>query len=146
MPDGDTCSGSYNRRHMHGERISHRRSPGPAMALWCSKTARHNVGYRVYKRMGNGPQIALGPARRWHNDHGVDSECRTMSNPQACSGRCRRSFIADIENSRVVEMPAGGGPPQASPDGEWHTFNIHAGHAVDGAGDLFIGCLQLARG
>ena len=43
-------------------------------------------------------------------------------------------FIADTDNNRVVEVPAGGGPQITVASG----LNFPAGVAVDGAGDVFI--------
>ena len=91
------------------------------------------------ENIGTGPQIAFGastaPATAIVPTGGL-----ALGKPTgfAMDG-AGDLFIADIENNRVVEMPAGGGVAQdIAPTVDGRPLDKPAGIAVDGAGDLFI--------
>jgi len=90
--------------------------------------------------MGTGPQIAFGAGTALGTAMAPTANGVALGKPTGIAmDGAGDLFIADIENSRVVEIPAGGGAAQAiTPTVNGIPLNNPAGIAVDGAGDLFI--------
>jgi len=89
---------------------------------------------------GNGPQLAFGAGTALGTAMAPTANGTPMSRPTGIAMDAAGDiFIADILNSRVIEMLAGGGAAQViAPTVNGIPLNNPAGLAVDGAGDLFI--------
>ena len=90
--------------------------------------------------IGTAPQTAFGGGTAPATAIAPTANSVALSNPTGIAmDGAGDLFIADIRNSRVIEMPTGGGAAQAiSPTVNGITLNNPAGIAVDGAGNLFI--------
>ena len=88
--------------------------------------------------VGIGPQVAFNPAPAIAIGPTVGRLTLNLPFGVAVDG-AGDLFIADTDNNRVVELPAGGGAAIAiGPTVGSLTLNYSFGVAVDGAGDLFI--------
>jgi len=86
---------------------------------------------------GTGPQIAFGPAVATAIAPTVAGLGLNTPEGVALDG-AGDLFIADYENSRILEVPASGGAATAVDPATGSDIDSPYGLAVDGAGDLFI--------
>src|SRR5450631_3342946 len=87
---------------------------------------------------GQGPTVAFGPSVQTP----VNTGSYMLNNPPGVAVDAAGDvFIADELNSRVVKVPAGGGPQTTVGSG----LSQPSGVAVDGAGDVFIADARLGQ-
>jgi sugar lactone lactonase YvrE len=86
---------------------------------------------------GTGPQIAYSPSPAIAIDPMVNASGLYFPKSMAVDG-AGDLFIADTNNSRIVEVPAGGAPTVINATANDIPLIDPVGVAVDGAGDLFI--------
>jgi len=91
--------------------------------------------------VGSGPQIAFGPGAASAIDLMVNGVAFNNPFDVAVDGK-GDLFVADNNNSRVVEIPAGGAPIAIDPILNGTGLSHPGGVAVDGAGNLFISDLD----
>jgi sugar lactone lactonase YvrE len=97
-------------------------------AVQLSDSSGNPVASNLISGIGQGPAIAFGPSVQTTVGSGLHQPFGV-----AVDG-AGDVFIADTLNSRVLEVPAGGGPQTTVGSGLWYPTGV----AVDGAGNVFI--------
>jgi len=144
---GDTCLGSFNSGYTCTVNVIFTPAfAGPRYgAVVLEDGSGNTLATAFISGIGTAPQIAFGAGTPSATPIAPTVNSVPLSNPTGIAmDGAGDLFIADIQNSRVVEVPANGSratgitPTAADPSGNVRALNNPAGLAVDGAGNLYI--------